>query len=277
MHWLDCGPGVYLDVTLGDAGHSVALLEKYPTISLIGTDRDINAINESKERLKSFGDRIKIFNARFSEIPKILENNSIDQLSGVIADLGVSSRQIDEGDRGFSFQQDGPLDMRMGRSKTLARDIVNSWPEKDLADLFYEYGEERKSRRIAKQICIQRKKKKFETTADLSDFISKILPKSGKINPATKTFQALRIAVNAELEELNSLLNEMPLKLKNGGHLVIISYHSLEDRMAKKSFKEWSKSNYRLPFKKPLIPSKDEIATNRRSRSAKMRVLERAA
>ena len=275
--WLRPNEGTYLDATLGDGGHSLALLESHPKLKLIGTDRDPASLEVAKVRLEKYSNRCNLYNARFSELADLLDEMKVDSIRGVIADLGVSSRQIEIDQRGFSFQNDGPLDMRMGDVGDTAADIINAWPEKELADLFYNYGEERASRRIAKHICISRKKKKFMTTLELADCVKHALGTRGKINPATKVFQALRIYVNDELGEIESLLNSIPEKLSVGGRLVVLSYHSLEDRIVKQSFKSWSKGDFSRPIKKVQIPSREEIRNNKRARSAKLRVLERVA
>lgn len=272
---------LFVDCTLGGGGHTTEILEKSgPLGRVIAFDRDENAIRESVERLKKFGDRVKFVHAQFSNSVDELKKLGIDSVDGVLADLGVSSHQFDEANRGFSFQADAPLDMRMdATNETSAEDIINSADEKELADMFFELGEERLSRRIARAIVYERQKKRITTTLELAEIVKRSYPpkmRYGRIHPATKVFQALRIFVNNELGELRTLLAEIPSHLSHGGRFVVISYHSLEDRLVKQRFNELGQTDeFRKITKKPVMPSEKEIEENRRARSAKMRCLER--
>ncbi len=261
--------GRYLDATAGGGGHSRLILESDPTVSLVAVDQDAAAIAATQANLAEFGPRVTYWHGNFAEFkPSGLPFN------GVLADLGVSSVQLDLGDRGFSFRQSAPLDMRMDpRQELTAADIVNHWDETKLANLIYTYGEERLSRRIARKIVDQRP---WQTTTDLAEAISYSVPRSyryGRIHPATRTFQALRIAVNRELEVLETLLKVAPTWLAPEGRLVIISFHSLEDRLVKHSLKD--SPEFKVITKKPVIAADDEISQNPRARSAKLRVAER--
>ena len=261
--------GLYLDATVGGGGHSRLMLEAEPTLRLVAVDQDATAIASAQANLKGFGDRVTFWHGNFSQFdPKG------HLFNGILADLGVSSAQFDIPERGFSFRHTAPLDMRMDPGQTLtAAEIVNFWDETDLANLIYRYGEERLSRRIARKILEQRP---FQTTTELADAISQCVPQKyryGRIHPATRTFQALRIAVNQELDVLQILLQKAPQWLATGGCLAIISFHSLEDRLVKHSFKE--NPDLRVITKKPLIASEDEIEKNPRARSAKLRIAER--
>lgn len=260
--------GHYLDLTLGGGGHSGLILNHSPAVRVTGVDRDSVAIAATQERLRAFGDRFEVIHSNFAEF------QPPTQYHGIIADLGVSSVQFDQGDRGFSFRYDAPLDMRMDQTQELtAATIINHWDEKQLADIFYHYGEERYSRRIARNIVARRP---IHSTLDLVDVIRGSVPKSyrnGRINPATRVFQGLRIAVNDELEALKSLIDRLPHWLLPGGRVGIISFHSLEDRIVKHQFR--GSEQLRVITKKPIIPSDEELATNPRSRSAKLRFAEK--
>ncbi|MGB3309773.1 MAG: 16S rRNA (cytosine(1402)-N(4))-methyltransferase RsmH [Nodosilinea sp.] len=263
--------GRYLDATAGGGGHSRLILEADPTVSLVAIDQDEMAIAATQANLAEFGDRVTYWHGNFAEFKP-----SGAPFSGILADLGVSSVQLDVGDRGFSFRQSAPLDMRMdSRQDLTAADIVNHWDETELANLIYTYGEERLSRRIARKIVGQRP---WQTTTDLAEAISYCVPRSyryGRIHPATRTFQALRIAVNRELEVLETLLAVAPTWLAPGGRLVMISFHSLEDRLVKHTLK--GSPDFKVITKKPLIAAEAEISQNPRARSAKLRVAERIA
>jgi 16S rRNA (cytosine1402-N4)-methyltransferase len=262
--------GHYLDVTLGGGGHTRLILEANPETKVTAIDRDQSALEAAKISLAPYLEkRLSLWWGNFADYKP--QNCLFD---GIIADLGVSSPQFDHSERGFSFRQTAALDMRMDRCQSLtAADIINFWEEKELADLFYEYGEERLSRPIARSIV---QKRPFTTTTELADAIARAVPASyryGRIHPATRVFQALRIAVNQELDSLKQLLNQAPQWLKSGGIIAIISFHSLEDRLIKYGFREHNL--LKVMTKKPIIPSREEQAQNPRSRSAKLRLAQR--
>lgn len=261
--------GWYLDATVGGGGHSQRLLESSNTVKLIALDQDPAALQAAQQRLASYSDRVTFHHTNFADFdPGELK------FRGILADIGVSSAQLDTPERGFSFRQTAPLDMRMNPQQALsAADIINHWDETQLADTIYLYGEERLSRRIARNIVQQRP---FQTTTELAEAIARCVPKKyryGRIHPATRTFQALRIAVNAELDVLKTLLSRAPDWLSPGGRLVIISFHSLEDRIVKHAFR--NDERLQIITKKPLTASDDEVQQNIRARSAKLRVAER--
>lgn len=258
--------GHYLDTTLGGGGHTRLILEAYPDTRVTGIDRDDIAILSATQMLAAYyPERLTVWQGNFADY-----NPGTIQFDGIIADLGVSSPQFDHPERGFSFRHPSPLDMRMDRNQSLtAADIINYWKENDLANLFYEYGEERLSRRIARQIVQQRP---FQTTTDLADAIARCVPRSyryGRIHPATRVFQSLRIAVNEELKSLEQFLNQFPQWLKTDGIVGIISFHSLEDRIVKHYFRQ--SEQLEVLTKKPIIPQATEVEQNPRSRSAKLR------
>ncbi|MBD1875046.1 16S rRNA (cytosine(1402)-N(4))-methyltransferase RsmH [Nodosilinea sp. FACHB-131] len=261
--------GRYLDATAGGGGHSRLILEADSTVRVVAVDQDAAAIAATQANLAEFGDRVSLWHGNFADYTP-----SGDLFNGVLADLGVSSVQLDVGDRGFSFRQTAPLDMRMDpRQDLTAADIVNHCDETELANLIYTYGEERLSRRIARKIVDQRP---WQTTTDLAEAISYCVPRSyryGRIHPATRTFQALRIAVNQELKVLETLLKVAPTWLTLGGRLVIISFHSLEDRLVKHTLKD--SPDLKVITKKPVIATETEVGQNPRARSAKLRVAER--
>ena len=261
--------GCYLDATVGGGGHSQQILTRAADSHVVGLDQDQQAIAAAQQRLQEYGDRIQFWHGNFSEYEP--EDQRFD---GILADLGVSSAQFDIPERGFSFRHEAPLDMRMNAEQDLtAADIVNHWDEKQLADVIYQYGEERLSRRIARRIV---EKRPLQTTTQLADEIWHSVPRSyryGKIHPATRTFQALRIAVNQELDVLTNFLESAPQWLAPGGHIVIISFHSLEDRIVKHTFRQHPQ--LKVLSKKPIIPTEAECAENPRARSAKLRVAER--
>jgi 16S rRNA (cytosine1402-N4)-methyltransferase len=255
--------GLYLDATVGGGGHSSLILAAAPGVRVIGIDRDETAIAAAKAKLSS--DRVTFWRGNFADYdPGKL------RFDGIIADLGVSSPQLDRRDRGFSFQAEAPLDMRMDREQALtAATIINHWSEAELADIFYHYGEERLSRRIARRIVERRP---FSTTTALADAIASVVPRQyryGRIHPATRTFQGLRIAVNEELTSLERFLDTAPLWLKPGGRIGVISFHSLEDRLVKHRFR--NSPLLEVVTKKPITAQADELDQNRRSRSAKLR------
>lgn len=262
--------GNYLDATVGGGGHSRLILATFPDVRLTAIDRDEQAIAAATANLAEYGqERLSFWQGNFADYPG--ENQ---QFEGIIADLGVSSAQFDLADRGFSFRQTAPLDMRMDRTQSLtAAEIINHWDEEELAKIFYEYGEERLSRRIAKQIV---QKRPFQTTTELAGAIALCVPakyRYGRIHPATRVFQSLRIVVNQELESLERFLDKAPHWLKIGGRIGIISFHSLEDRIVKHRLRD--SSLLEVLTKKPILPQPDEEAENPRSRSAKLRFAQR--
>jgi len=273
--------GRFVDMTLGGAGHAHALLETSASSELLGIDRDRPAILRSQKVLSAFASRAHFFHGSFLDLEKALESISWKKVEGIFADLGVSSFQLDEAERGFSFRNDAPLDMRMDQSSEMsAADWINSVDEEEMADVFFHYGEERFSRKIAKKICEQREVSPFLTTRALAECIESVFPASwrrkNKIHPATRVFQAIRIYINGELDQLEHLLKTAPAYLSAGGRFVVLSYHSLEDRLVKRAFRDLEKEGeYSLPLRRVLIPCDEEIAANPRARSAKLRVLER--
>ncbi len=270
--------GTYLDVTLGGGGHSEAILEASgPDGALIGIDRDAIARAAAGARLARFEGRVRIVEARMSEARSVLDSLGISAVDGLVADLGVSSPQLDEADRGMSFRSEGPLDMRMDRTRgQTVRELIDSLDEHELADVIYEFGEERASRPIARAILRARDDGKLESTTDLARAVYRVLGpprRGGGLDPATRTFQALRIAVNEELSELDALLEAVPSLLSVGGIAAIISFHSLEDRKVKWAFR--GDERVEPLTKKPIEASDQEQRENPRSRSAKLRVARR--
>jgi len=268
--------GLYVDGTLGGGGHAEAILRaSEPDGWVIGLDRDDEAIAACHVRLNEFGARAQLVTANFSELRDVLAKLQVAGVDGVIFDLGVSSRQLDEPARGFSFLRDGPLDMRMNQTASLtAREVLATETQEELARIFFEFGEERRSRTIAKRIVEQRKREPLETTAQLVRLVEGVIgPKRGKVHPATRVFQALRIHVNRELESLREGLVAATEALNPGGRLVVISFHSLEDRIVKWFFRETQ--SLRVLTKKPLMAGEEECAANVRSRSAKLRAAEK--
>ncbi|MBP3539831.1 MAG: 16S rRNA (cytosine(1402)-N(4))-methyltransferase RsmH [Oscillospiraceae bacterium] len=287
--------GIYVDGTLGLGGHSYEIASRLTTGQLIGIDRDLTAIERAGKRLEPFKERVKLVHGNFSDTVAILDSLGIDAVDGMLFDLGVSSPQLDESERGFSYMQDAPLDMRMDQTGALsAHEIVNSYSEAQLNRIFWDYGEERYARRISAAIIKAREQKPIETTFELVDIIKSALPAAAlreKQHPAKRCFQAIRIAVNDELGAISALIDTAPDKLKVGGRLCVISFHSLEDRIVKSGiaarengctcpreapictcgFVKTLKSVYR----KPILPGQDEIERNPRARSAKLRVAER--
>lgn len=282
LEFLNCkSDGTYIDVTLGGGGWAEAILEaSSPRGKLIGFDRDGQAIEESLKRLGRFGDRFEAGWAKFSALGSELEKIGIDSADGIVADLGVSSYQLDVAARGFSFSHPARLDMRMDdRQELAAYRLVNSSRACELADWFFEFGEERYSRRIARAIVREREKGPIETTSELADIVAGAVPervRRGRIHPATRVFQALRIVVNDEMGELASLVETMPRFLRSGGRFIVVSYHSLEDRIVKRRFVQLAGANeFKRITKKPVRPTEEEVSGNRRARSARLRVLER--
>jgi 16S rRNA (cytosine1402-N4)-methyltransferase len=286
--WMAPGPDKFIiDGTLGGGGHSEIFLKAGARV--LGVDRDPEALAHARARLAAFGGRFSTWEGNFSRLPEIPEIQMGERADGLLMDLGVSSRQLDSAARGFSFMREGPLDMRMGPSSPrTAADIVNRWPEADIVRILFEYGEESKARRIAGAIVRQRAEKPFVTTLDLANCIEKAIGRQGRTHPATKTFQAIRMAVNEELESLATALAAAPAVLKPGGRLLIITFHSLEDRMVKRFLKHRSTEfldepgwpeprpnpdyQFRLLARKAIIPTAEETSLNPRARSAKLRV-----
>lgn len=270
--------GIYMDGTLGLGGHSQLILEaSSPEGRVIGFEWDENAIARSRTRLGGFGERLTIVRRNFAEIALGLQEVGVDKLDGLLIDIGLSSLQLDMGERGFSFQRDEPLDMRMdSRGEITAATIIKQSTEEQLADIFYYYGEERQARRIASFIIESRKQEEIISSGRLAELVSRAVPRRyhpKKIHVATKVFQALRIAVNTELENLSRIIDEAPALLKPGARFCVISFHSLEDRIVKRKFREHS--NLNVLTSRPLTAGADEISENPRSRSAKLRVAER--
>jgi len=288
--------GVYVDGTVGGGGHALEILENIaPDGVLIGIDLDGDALAASEDRLKAFGSRKILVKGNFADIDKILSSLGVGQVDGILFDLGVSSHQLDTPDRGFSFSLDAPLDMRMDKSRGLnAYDLVNTLSSKDLERIIRDYGEEVMAGRIAKAITAKRKAAPIQTTAELAALIYQMVPPAvryKKIHPATKTFQAVRIAVNDELANLHKAIAHSVEALKTGGRISIISFHSLEDRIVKDAFRSWEKGcicppdfpfctcgrkqKLRLIGRKPVTAAADEIESNPRARSAKLRTSEK--
>ena len=269
--------GVYIDSTLGEGGHAQRILEAIsPDGLLIGIDQDVEAIRRAKENLKKYGENLVTFEKNFSEIRTILDSLKIKEVDGILFDLGLSSLQLSDDKRGFSFQRDGPLDMRMSeKMKLTAGYLLNNLSFNELVDILYKYGEERWARRIVRAVIESRRKEPLETTIQLAKLVKKAVPRSAwprKIHVATRTFQALRIAVNNELTVLEKTLPQAAGVLRKGGRICIISYHSLEDRIVKNFFREYRKQGLKTIFAKPITPSRRELQMNPRSRSAKLRV-----
>lgn len=287
--------GIYVDGTLGLGGHSFEIASRLEKGRLIGVDRDETAIERAGERLKEFGGKVTLVHGNFCNIPDILDELEIENVNGMLFDLGVSSPQLDETDRGFSYMTDAPLDMRMDRSNTLsAWLVVNKWPLEKLERILWDYGEERFSKRIASAIVKARETEAVKTTLELVDIIKSAMPGPAlreKQHPAKRTFQAIRIAVNDELGAVDEMMRTVPDRLKPGGRLAVISFHSLEDRIVKQAIA--SRENgctcpreapvctcgfvqtLKSVTRKPITPSEEELADNPRSRSAKLRIAER--
>ncbi len=287
--------GIYVDGTLGGAGHSLEIVKRLETGLLIGIDQDKNAIKKAEQVLDDYFDRTLIVRDNFSNIKKILFDNNIEGIDGMLLDLGVSSHQLDEGDRGFSYHKDAKLDMRMdSKSKLSAWNVVNEYSEEDLSSIIKDYGEERWAKRIAQFIVNERKNKKIDTTLELVEVIKKAVPAGARRDgphPARRTFQAIRIEVNNELGIIEQTIIDAVRSMKKGGRICIITFHSLEDRIVKETFKELSldcicpkeipmcvcdkEKEVKIITRKPIVPSKEEIESNPRARSAKLRIAER--
>ena len=287
--------GIYVDGTLGRAGHSLEIVKRLTTGRLIGIDRDETAIAAAQERLADYADRVTLVHSNFDRIGDILAELHIDGADGMLFDLGVSSPQLDDAERGFSYMHDAPLDMRMDRSAYLtAREVVNGWSYEELRRILFEYGEERYAPAIARRIVQTREQRPIETTLELVEVIKSAMPPAAlreKQHPAKRSFQAIRIAVNGELDALPPMLEAATEHLKPGGRLAVISFHSLEDRIIKKTMQELAtgctcppefpvcvcgkKPKLRLVSRKPIVSGEEELAHNPRARSAKLRVAEK--
>ena len=286
--------GIYVDGTMGGGGHSLEIAKRLTTGRLICIDQDPNAHEAAGKRLAEYKDRITFVRDNFGNIANILDSLGIEKIDGMLLDIGVSSHQLDEAERGFSYQQDAPLDMRMNPDRPFsAYDVVNGYDEDELDRVIFTYGEERWARRIVQFIVKERENKPIETTGELVDIIKKAVPKGARKDgphPAKRTFQAIRIEVNGELEVLQRAIDDVAARLAVGGRLCIITFHSLEDRIVKEAFRKQEnpcicppqfpvcvcgkKPLGRVITRKPILPSKEELEENPRSRSAKLRVLE---
>ncbi|WP_339005752.1 16S rRNA (cytosine(1402)-N(4))-methyltransferase RsmH [Fusobacterium animalis] len=285
--------GVYIDCTLGGGSHSEGILERLSDKGLlISIDQDSNAIEYSKKRLEKFGPKWKVFKGNFENIDTIAYMAGVDKVDGILMDIGVSSKQLDDPERGFSYRYDVKLDMRMNiEQKISAYDVVNTYSEEQLSKIIFEYGEERYARKIAKLIVEERKSFPIEKTSDLIALIKRAYPERSSKHPAKKTFQAIRIEVNRELEVLENAISKAVELLKVGGRLAIITFHSLEDRIVKNKFKDLATAckcpkdipicvcggvkKFEIITKKPIIPIDDELKNNNRAHSSKLRILER--
>ena len=290
--------GIYVDGTLGRAGHSLEIVRRLKGGRLIALDRDMTALEAARERLADYMDRVTLVHTNFSALKQVLEElNLLGQVDGMLFDLGVSSPQLDEAERGFSYMQDAPLDMRMDTTAALtARDVVNTWDEAELRRILSAYGEERYAQRIAAAICRRRAERPIETTLELVEIIRGAMPAQAlreKQHPAKRSFQAIRIAVNGELDELPPMLSAAVEGLRPGGRLAVITFHSLEDRIVKQTLRDLAtgctcppefpvcvcgrKPKLTLVSRKPVTAGEEELARNPRARSAKLRLAERTA
>ena len=288
--------GIYLDGTLGRAGHSLEIVRRLTAGGrLIGVDRDETALAAAEQRLAEYRDRVSLVHSNFSCIHEILDSLGLDQIDGMLFDLGVSSPQLDDAQRGFSYMHDAPLDMRMDRTASLtAREVVNFWSYEELRRILFEYGEERYAPVIAKHIVRERELAPIETTAQLTELIKRAMPPAAlreKQHPAKRSFQAIRIAVNGELDELAPMMEAAADRLNAGGRLAVISFHSLEDRIIKKTMQQLAtgctcppefpvcvcgkKPKMKLITRKPVVSTPEELEYNPRARSAKLRVAEK--
>ena len=285
--------GCFVDCTVGLGGHAEAFLERSPGVRLVAIDRDEQALSRARRRLERFGEQVSWVTGRFGDLGSLLTGLGIEKVDGVFADLGVSSMQLEIPERGFSFRFDGPLDMRMGTGDLTAADVVNTYSEEALVNIFREYGEERQARRLARAVTEHRSVSPLQTTEDLCRVIERVKGSPPaylrRKHPATQAFQALRIEVNQELEELDGLLGEAVRMLDSKGRLVIISYHSLEDRMVKNTFRNLATGEVEpvtgrprletrvieVLTRKPVRPGEEEVARNPRSRSARLRAARR--
>ena len=287
--------GIYIDGTLGGAGHSSQIAKRLENGLLIGIDRDPVALKAAGERLSPFGDRVTLVHANFCKMDEVVAQLGLDGVDGILMDLGVSSPQLDDGSRGFSYMADAPLDMRMnGKDSLTAREVVNTWPQEELRRILYNYGEERYAPQIASAICKRREERPIETTLELVDIIRSAMPAAAlreKQHPAKRSFQAIRIAVNDELGSVERAMEVAIPLLKPGGRLAVITFHSLEDRIVKLAMAEAAKGctcppNFpvcvcgkkpavKLITRKPIVASEEELEVNPRSRSAKLRICEK--
>lgn len=288
--------GVYIDCTLGAGGHAEAIASQLSENGLlIAIDQDLQAIEAAKKRLDKYEDRTLFIHANFQELTEQLEQHAITEINGILYDLGVSSPQLDQKERGFSYQHDAPLDMRMDQTKTLtAANVINHWPYEQLVKIFFRYGEEKFSKQVARKIEEKRKAKEIETTFELVEVIKEGIPAPARRkggHPAKRIFQAVRIAVNDELSAFYSALQQSAELVQVGGRISVITFHSLEDRLCKQAFKKWStlpslprnipiipegsKAPFKQINKKPILPDDSELDENRRSRSAKLRIVEK--
>jgi len=291
VEWLTpSAPGLLVDATLGLGGHAAALLSAAPGFQLLGVDRDPEAVAEARRRLEPFALRVTVVTETFDRVPDLLAERKLEPPSAILADLGCSSLQLDSPERGFSFAADGPLDMRMGPDGVTAAELVNTADEEELMGIFWRYGEERRSRAVARAIVRQRP---LSSTDELSRLVERVVPrrKGQKIHPATRVFQALRIAVNDELGQLERFLEPAVRSLRPGGRMAVISFHSLEDRIVKHSFARLQgrcscppdfpecrcdpETLVRVLTRSPVRPTEEEVHDNPRSRSARLRVVER--
>lgn len=293
---LDIKPdGIYLDCTLGGGGHSLEIVKRLTTGHLYAVDKDIEAIDSAKQKLNDYLDKITIIHDDFKNALSRLNELNVDKLDGILIDLGVSSYQLDNGERGFSYNVDAPLDMRMDREQYLsAYNVVNEYDENQLADIIWQYGEDKLSRKIAKNIVSARQKQEIKTTGQLAKIVEESYPaklrwKFG--NPCKRTFQAIRIEVNGELKDLDRAVTQLSLRLKENGRICIITFHSLEDRIVKRAFVELNKDCICPPHqpictcnkrreveiitKKPIVANEEELAENSRAASAKLRIAKR--
>ena len=264
--------GVYVDATAGLGGHSAAIAQRLTTGLLVVSDRDADSLAMARQATEAWADRIRYVQSPFSRLPESLRSLGIAAVDGLLADLGVSRYQLTSPERGFSIQADGPLDMRMDRSSGIsAEELVNGINERDLADLIYQFGEERRSRKIARAIVRARP---IRSTGHLARVVESVVPRTGRIHPATQTFQAIRIAVNREMEELDALLEGAPGLVRSGGRIVIVTFMSLEDRKVKRSFQDLARSGKAEILTKHVVrPSESEVERNPASRGAKLRAV----
>ena len=284
--------GIYVDGTAGGGGHSEQIARRLTTGRLIAIDQDPDALQAAGNRLAKYPQAM-VVEGNFCNIPSILKELQVEKVDGILLDIGVSSHQLDEAERGFSYRMDAPLDMRMSKEGVSAKDLVNTLPEAELARILFEYGEEKFSRKIAAAIVREREKKEIVTTGELTEIVSKAMPAASRRekHPCKRTFQALRIAVNEELDVLSQGIDAAFDLLNPGGRLVILTFHSLEDRMVKQKFAAFAqgctcppdfpvcvcgkKPRAKLITRKPMLPSDEELAVNSRSKSAKLRILEK--